>query len=505
MKKEGWNSWKLNTDKGRQRWTYEGFEVSEKAISEDFVYNKSENPNSGDRVYRTQQAPFLEDLAPSQIPFSANLETELGLKSFQAAYKGVHFYSTLQTEEGHWPGDYGGPMFLLPGLVIAAYVTETPFSVAQQALMKQYFLNHQNADGGWGLHLEGKSTMFGTALQYVALRLLGAGKNEPEITAARNWILKNGGATGIPSWGKFYLSLLGVYEWRGNNSLFPEMWLLPKWLPFHPGRYWCHARMVYLPMAYCFGHKVTGTATALTAELRQELYNEDYESINWTKARAQCAGADLYNPQSAALKIMNRLLNVYEKLNVKSWRKKALSFCLDYINAEDEHTNYIDIGPVNQVINSICVFHAYGKNSEQFKKHVERWADYLWVAEDGMKMQGYNGSQLWDTAFAAQAIVEGGFDKYFPETVSKAFQFIDNNQVREEVREWHAVRYEGEKHLGPLRRVSVESAQQQQNRPQGHQQEQQRWRIFGGVQERHQRAQRRGLRSPGNRIAIDIK
>jgi cycloartenol synthase len=29
--------------------------------------------------------------------------------------------------------------------------------------------------------------------------------------------------------------------------------------------------------------------------------------------------------------------------------------------------------------------------------------DYLWVAEDGMKMQGYNGSQLWDTAFTVQA------------------------------------------------------------------------------------------------------
>ena len=28
--------------------------------------------------------------------------------------------------------------------------------------------------------------------------------------------------------------------------------------------------------------------------------------------------------------------------------------------------------------------------------------DYLWVAEDGMKMQGYNGSQCWDTAFAVQ-------------------------------------------------------------------------------------------------------
>lgn len=27
------------------------------------------------------------------------------------------FYSTLQNHDGHWAGDYGGPMFLMPGLV----------------------------------------------------------------------------------------------------------------------------------------------------------------------------------------------------------------------------------------------------------------------------------------------------------------------------------------------------------------------------------------------------
>lgn len=31
--------------------------------------------------------------------------------------RGVDFYSTIQAHDGHWPGDYGGPMFLLPGLV----------------------------------------------------------------------------------------------------------------------------------------------------------------------------------------------------------------------------------------------------------------------------------------------------------------------------------------------------------------------------------------------------
>ena len=31
--------------------------------------------------------------------------------------RAINFYSTIQADDGHWPGDYGGPMFLIPGLV----------------------------------------------------------------------------------------------------------------------------------------------------------------------------------------------------------------------------------------------------------------------------------------------------------------------------------------------------------------------------------------------------
>ena len=36
-----------------------------------------------------------------------------------------------------------------------------------------------------------------------------------------------GGARGIPSWGKFWLAVLNVYDWKGVNSLFPELWYVP--------------------------------------------------------------------------------------------------------------------------------------------------------------------------------------------------------------------------------------------------------------------------------------
>lgn len=52
------------------------------------------------------------------------------------------------------------------------------------------------------------------------------------------------------------------------------------------------------------------------------------------------------------------------------------------------------------MMNMLAVWFAEGSDSEHFKKHIDRVYDYLWLSDDGMKFQGYNGSQLWDTAFA---------------------------------------------------------------------------------------------------------
>lgn len=35
--------------------------------------------------------------------------------SEEACYNALKFYSSLQAEDGHWAGDYGGPLFLMPG------------------------------------------------------------------------------------------------------------------------------------------------------------------------------------------------------------------------------------------------------------------------------------------------------------------------------------------------------------------------------------------------------
>lgn len=441
--KPAWKKWRLLNNHGRHIWAFKPASdqidqhlrnaetVSDEEIAqfaEDFRFDSSFNPNSADQVYRhcainNQFQPFN-----GLLPLAKNADDQAVIDSL---VKGINYFSYLQCEDGHWPGDYGGPLFLLPGLLIASYISGTPFPKAHREMMKLYIFNHQNPDAGWGMHIEGDSTMFGTVMQYVSLRILGVDKEHPVILKARNWIKNNGGATGVPSWGKFYLAVMNLYDWRGFNSLFPEMWLLPKWLPMHPSRYWCHCRMVYLPMAYCQAHRIQAPENELVLSLREELY-ESFDSIDWPKQRDAVCDKDRYYQASGVLKWMNLFTNAYEKFANSRLRKKTSDYILKYLDAEDQQTQYIDIGPVSKAINSICIWHAYGKDSDRFKRHVERWYDYLWVAEDGMKMNGYNGSQLWDTALATRAILESDLGKQFPETLERSYRFIERSQIKSE-------------------------------------------------------------------------
>eukprot|EP00731_Ephydatia_muelleri_P008265 Em0004g603a len=64
-------------------------------------------------------------------------------------------------------------------LVIGVSVIEHAPLKEQKSETKQYHRNVQRDDGGWGLHTEGKSTVFGTALNYVTMRLLSVARGGP--------------------------------------------------------------------------------------------------------------------------------------------------------------------------------------------------------------------------------------------------------------------------------------------------------------------------------------
>jgi len=59
----------------------------------------------------------------------------------------------------------------------------------------------------------------------------------------------------------------------------------PSGYRFIHGANWCHTRMVYLPMAYCYAQRIKAPENELILSLREEIYNQDFASIDWSKQR----------------------------------------------------------------------------------------------------------------------------------------------------------------------------------------------------------------------------
>ncbi|XP_010731449.3 lanosterol synthase isoform X1 [Larimichthys crocea] len=400
--------WRLTSVEGRQTWRY------------------VEDQDFPDREQTMVEAHSLGLDTSKFVSGSPAAHTAV-----DAALKGMLFYSHLQAEDGHWAGDYGGPLFLLPGLLITCHVAKIPLAEAWKKEMVRYLRSVQLPDGGWGLHIEDKSTVFGTALSYTSLRILGVEPDDPDLVRARNNLHGKGGAVGIPSWGKFWLAILNVYSWEGMNTLLPEMWLFPTWMPAHPSTLWCHCRQVYLPMSYCYAVRLAAEEDSLVLSLRQELYVQDYATINWPAQRNNVAACDMYTPHSTLLTVAYMVLNVYEAHHSTMLRGKAVKELYEHIQADDRFTKCISIGPISKTINMLVRWYVDGPTSTAFQEHVSRIPDYLWLGLDGMKMQGTNGSQLWDTCFAVQAFLEAGAqdNPRLAKCLQDAHQFLAITQI----------------------------------------------------------------------------
>ncbi|CAN1191096.1 Beta-amyrin synthase [Linum perenne] len=277
---------------GRQTWEFDpeaGTPEELEAIEEvrhQFYMNRFRVKPSSDLLWRMQN---FKQRIPRVIIEEHGEEISLE-KATITVKRGAHFFSALQSSDGHWPAENSGGLYFLPPLVIALYITGHLRSVLSLEHCKEilrYIYNHQNEDGGWGLHIEGKSIMLCTTLSYVCMRILGEGPNggrDNSCERARNWILDHGGVTYMPSWGKTWLSVLSM---------------LACWV-------------------------------------------------------------------------------------------------------EDP-------------------------NGDSFLKHLARIPDYLWVAEDGMKMQ------LWDTSFAIQALLSCGMnDEEIGDVLRKGHDYIKNSQVKDD-------------------------------------------------------------------------
>jgi squalene/oxidosqualene cyclase-like protein len=195
-------------------------------------------------------------------------------------------------------------------------------------------------------------------------------------------------------------------------------------------------------MSYLYAKRFSYNVTAdpLVASIRSEIFPGcDYAEIDWPKHRHAVADIDNYSPVPWFVRQLQDVMAMCERLGPWKWlREQSLRYVAEYMQAEDIQTNYLTIGPVSKALHLLCAWIEAGGESDPatavesdaFRAHVSRVPAYLWLAEDGMKVQGYNGSMVWDTSFAMQAAVEAGLEVEFPTACANACAWLAEQQVR---------------------------------------------------------------------------
>ncbi|KAL0352852.1 UNVERIFIED_CONTAM: Dammarenediol II synthase [Sesamum angustifolium] len=347
---------------GRQTWEYDpnaGTPEERQAFQkarEEFNENRKKGFHScGDLFMRMQlkreSGIDLLSIPPVRVGEKEEVTYETATI---AVKKALRLNRAVQASDGHWPAENAGPMFFTPPL---------------------------NEDGGWGFYIEGHSTMIGSALSYVALRLLGEGPDDGNgaVARARKWILDHGGATGIPSWGKTYLSVLECTNGMGATRF--------------PRSSGSSLRFCLIIQLKCGATVVRRTCPCPTFTVE----NTTGHLPTW------CYQSEKKSMSSPMIKLIGIRHGMTVSLQMMCWW-------------------------------------AHDPNGDEFKHHLARVPDYLWLAEDGMKMQSF-GSQIWDSTLATQAVIASGMVDEYGDCLKKAHFYVKESQIKENPRGDHTAMY----------------------------------------------------------------
>jgi lanosterol synthase len=365
---------------------------------------------------------------PSSAPRVLRPKAEPG-ESARALSLAISSLCALQDEDGSWEGETIWCALLAAEYVLAFHIMGVALPEARKKRLLLHFERARLACGLWGLAEVGEPSLFVTTLVYIAARVCGVSADAPLLAPARAFFVREGSVQAIPTWGKFWLALLSLYEWKGVNPVVPELWAMPDALPLHPRRYYCHTRLIYLAMATLYAERFQAEVTPLTSALRAELYPGGYERVDFARARSALRKGDLFAPPSPLLRGAYEALRVVDRLRSRKARAPLLAELRRAIRWELGASSHTSISPVSGLLNILALW-VENPDDPDVELAISRFDCWVWEDDrNGARVTGAR-TAIWDTSFAIQALRLSGAGGKVGVAIEKADRFLAAQQIK---------------------------------------------------------------------------
>jgi len=274
--------------------------------------------------------------------------------------------------------------------------------------------------------------LFVTTMVFVAGRLLGVDPGS-DLLARAGVFIRAEEVISIPSWGKFWLAIAGLYDWRGVSPMLPELWAIPRFLPVHPSKFYCHTRHIYLAMSAVYARKPQPDQTDLLRQLRNELYGGAFGEVDWKNARRALRSAELITPPGIPLKLYYEGAAIFDRHHPPRLRKRILAELEERIRWELRTTDHTSLSPVSGLLNILALW-AGNPDDPEIKRAIELLSEWTWEDEhDGIRLAGAR-SASWDSAFVLQSLAAAAPHYDVPnrdidESIAEGTRFLRDQQI----------------------------------------------------------------------------
>jgi lanosterol synthase len=333
----------------------------------------------------------------------------------------------LQGEDGGWEGEMVWCPMITAQWVLLQHIIGRSIESERRRRVLRYFEQSRLPAGVWGMHDHGAPHLFVTALVYVASRLLGVERDDPLVEPARRF-LQAEGTLGIPSWGKFWLALLNLYDWRGIHPILPELWRLPRRFALHPSNWYCHTRLIYMAMAAIYPRRFQAPVTPVIESLREELFPQGFENVDFPASRNHLREADLFSRPTVWLRAGYRVVGLLERFHHRRLRDNAIDALVGQIKWELNTTDHTSISPVSGLLNILALW-LHDPEDGDCRRALEQLDLWFWEDEDGGARMTGARSGSWDTGFALQALAATPELPGVPDALRRGSDFLRDQQI----------------------------------------------------------------------------
>lgn len=366
-----------------------------------------------------------------QASVSVELSSRSKLASDEEITEGISkamgWLEEKQSPDGFWVGRLFSNSCMEAQWIMLQHVLGLGRSDKKFDAVVRAILRERQSDGTWLIYPGAEGGDINTTVEcYAALRIAGHDPKSPEMTQTREWIRANGGLLATRNFTKYWLALIGEWDWDHLPTLPPELIWAPTWFPFNIYRFASWARGTIVPLLVISARR-----------LRRELPKEQrLDELFFDAPR----GSDFYAQKnkhpglswSSFFSLADTCLRIYQNYSpFKPGREAAIRHCLEWIIKHQEADGaWSGIQP--PWVYSLMALHneGYSLNHPVIKAGLAAFdLHWAWPEGDAIYLQA-SESPVWDTVLTLQATLDTGADLNEQPMLPKALDWVLGQQIR---------------------------------------------------------------------------